>query len=36
MRDFIPYGRHFVDEDDIKAVSGVLRSEYLTEGQIVE
>lgn len=36
MRDFIPYGRHFVDEDDIKAVSGVLRSEYLTGGQVVE
>ena len=28
----IPYGRQFIDEDDIKAVTEVLRSDWLTTG----
>ena len=28
----IPYGRHFVDEDDIRAVAEVMRGELLTQG----
>lgn len=28
----IPYGRHYVDEDDVRAVSEVLRGELLTQG----
>lgn len=34
--DFIPYGKQYIDEDDIKAVSEVLRSPYLTTGPRVE
>ncbi len=32
----IPYGRHHIDEDDIEAVSEVLRSGVLTQGPAVE
>ena len=32
MKKHIPYGRQFVDEDDIKAVVEVLRSDILTQG----
>ena len=33
----IPYGKHFVDEDDIAAVVDVLRGGWLTQGpKIVE
>lgn len=32
----IPYGRHFIDEDDIKAVADILRSGMLTQGPAVE
>lgn len=32
----LPYGRHFIDEDDIAAVAGVLRGDYLTTGPAVE
>ena len=28
----IPYGRQFIDEDDIRAVTEVLRSDWLTTG----
>lgn len=35
MSDFIPYGRQVVDEDDIAAVVGVLRSDWLTTGPVV-
>ncbi|MDP4093169.1 MAG: UDP-4-amino-4,6-dideoxy-N-acetyl-beta-L-altrosamine transaminase [Bacillota bacterium] len=31
-RQFIPYGRQWIDEDDIKAVVEVLKSDYLTTG----
>ncbi|NLX92231.1 MAG: UDP-4-amino-4,6-dideoxy-N-acetyl-beta-L-altrosamine transaminase [Firmicutes bacterium] len=34
--DFIPYGRQLVDEDDVRAVSEVLRSPWLTTGPLVE
>lgn len=32
----IPYGRHSISEDDIKAVSDVLRSDWLTTGSQVD
>ncbi len=32
----IPYGRQHIDEDDIRAVSEVLRSDFLTQGPAVE
>jgi UDP-4-amino-4,6-dideoxy-N-acetyl-beta-L-altrosamine transaminase len=35
LRAFLPYGRHSVDEDDVAAVSAVLRSEWLTTGPAV-
>jgi UDP-4-amino-4,6-dideoxy-N-acetyl-beta-L-altrosamine transaminase len=34
--NFIPYGRQWVDEADIKAVEAVLRSDYLTQGPAIE
>jgi UDP-4-amino-4,6-dideoxy-N-acetyl-beta-L-altrosamine transaminase len=33
---FLPYGRQIVEEDDIEAVSAVLRSDWLTTGPGVE
>ena len=33
---YIPYGRQYVDEDDIQAVVEVLRSDYLTTGPKVK
>ena len=36
MRDFIPYGRQEIDEDDIAAVVEVLRGDWLTTGPAVE
>ena len=35
MRDFIPYGRHWINEDDKKAVMQVLESDYLTQGPAI-
>ena len=32
----IPYGRQYIDEDDIKAVSDALRAELITTGPIVQ
>src|SRR5712675_1164768 len=32
----IPYGRHEINEEDIAAVEGVLRSDWLTQGPCVE
>jgi UDP-4-amino-4,6-dideoxy-L-N-acetyl-beta-L-altrosamine transaminase len=32
MTHFIPYSRQSIDEDDIKAVSDVLRSDFITQG----
>ena len=34
-RKFIPYGRQWIDEDDIRAVVDVLKSDYLTTGSSV-
>ncbi|MDP2689901.1 MAG: UDP-4-amino-4,6-dideoxy-N-acetyl-beta-L-altrosamine transaminase [Deltaproteobacteria bacterium] len=36
MRKTISYGRHFIDEDDIRAVLEVLRSDFLTQGPKVQ
>ncbi len=36
MTAFLPYGRHFVDDDDIASVVEVLRSETLTTGPAVD
>jgi UDP-4-amino-4,6-dideoxy-N-acetyl-beta-L-altrosamine transaminase len=33
---FIPYGRQWIDESDIKAVEAVLRADYLTQGPAIE
>ena len=33
--ELLPYGRHAIDEDDIAAVSRVLRSDWLTSGPMV-
>ena len=34
--DFIPYGRHVIDEDDCNAVLAALRSSNLTQGKAVD
>lgn len=36
MRKFIPYGRQYIDEDDIQAVIEVLRSDYITTGPKID
>lgn len=36
MKNFIPYGKHWVDRGDIKAVEAVLRSNFLVQGPCVE
>ncbi|PRM88548.1 UDP-4-amino-4,6-dideoxy-N-acetyl-beta-L-altrosamine transaminase [Aliarcobacter cryaerophilus] len=36
MTDFIPYGKQTIDEDDIKAVIEVLKSDFLTTGPKVK
>lgn len=36
MKNFIPYSRQWIDEDDIDEVVKVLRSDYLTTGPKVE
>jgi UDP-4-amino-4,6-dideoxy-N-acetyl-beta-L-altrosamine transaminase len=35
-QDVIPYGRQFIDSDDIKAVVAVLKSDFITQGPKVE
>jgi UDP-4-amino-4,6-dideoxy-N-acetyl-beta-L-altrosamine transaminase len=35
MNDFIPYGRQWINKDDIKAVVSVLKSEFLTQGPAI-
>jgi UDP-4-amino-4,6-dideoxy-N-acetyl-beta-L-altrosamine transaminase len=35
-RPFLPYGRQSIDDEDVAAVSAVLRSDYLTTGPVVE
>ena len=34
--DYLPYSRQFIDSHDIKAVSDVLKSDFLTTGPVVE
>lgn len=36
MPEFLPYGRQWVDDDDVAAVVDVLRSDYLTTGPAVD
>lgn len=36
MPDFIPYGRHTIDQEDIRAVEAVLRGDWLTCGSAVD
>ncbi len=36
MTDFIPYNRQWIDEDDIKAVVEVLKSDWITQGPAIE
>ena len=36
MSKIIPYGKHFIDEDDINAVVDVLKNKPLTQGKEVE
>jgi len=36
MRQFIPYGKQFIDEKDIEAVETVLKSDWLTTGPKVD
>lgn len=35
-RFFIPYGRQYVDDDDIRAVVEVLKGDFITQGKTVE
>lgn len=36
MDKFIPYGKQFIDQDDINAVTEVLKSDFLTQGPIIK
>jgi len=36
LNQFIPYGRHYIDEDDVQAVVDILRGGDLTQGAAVE
>ncbi|MBM3863943.1 MAG: UDP-4-amino-4,6-dideoxy-N-acetyl-beta-L-altrosamine transaminase [Verrucomicrobia bacterium] len=36
MSDFLPYGRQWIDDEDIAAVARVLRSDFLTSGPEVD
>ncbi|WP_434581388.1 UDP-4-amino-4,6-dideoxy-N-acetyl-beta-L-altrosamine transaminase [Sulfurimonas sp. NW15] len=36
MKQFIPYGKQFIEQDDIDAVVDVLKSDYLTTGPVVK
>ena len=35
MKKTIPYGKHFIDQDDIDAVVDVLTNHPLTQGKVV-
>ena len=35
-KDIIPYGKHYIDEDDIQAVSDVLKSNSITQGPTIK
>jgi UDP-4-amino-4,6-dideoxy-L-N-acetyl-beta-L-altrosamine transaminase len=36
MKEFIPYGRQFIDKDDIDAVIDTLKSDFITTGPKIE
>jgi UDP-4-amino-4,6-dideoxy-N-acetyl-beta-L-altrosamine transaminase len=36
LNDYIPYGRQYISDDDIKAVVDVLNSDWLTQGPMIE
>src|SRR6185437_12643466 len=36
MTEMIPYGRPYIDAEDITAVEAVLRSDWLTQGPAIE
>ena len=36
MNEYIPYGRQYIDEEDVQAVVEVLRSDWLTTGPKIE
>ena len=36
MTDFLPYGRHLIEDDDVAAVTAVLTSGHLTQGPRVQ
>lgn len=36
MSKFLPYGKQFIDNDDIGAVCDVLKSPYITQGPVIE
>ena len=36
LEDIIPYGKHFIDEEDIQAVANTLRSNNLTQGPLIK
>ena len=36
QEDYLPYGHQLISEEDIKAVNNVLRSEFITQGPLVE
>src|ERR1700710_2456735 len=36
MTDFLPYGRHLIEDDDVAAVTAVLTSGHLTQGPGVQ
>ena len=36
MKKVIPYGRQHITDEDIRAVTEVLRSDYLTQGPVIE
>jgi len=36
MKKFIPYGHHWIDDNDIKEVVKVLRSDWITQGPKIE
>jgi UDP-4-amino-4,6-dideoxy-N-acetyl-beta-L-altrosamine transaminase len=36
MRNFIPYGRQSISDDDIQAVTDVLKDDFLTQGPMIE
>ena len=36
MKDIIPYGKHFIDQDDIDSVVDILKNHNLTQGKAVD